>query len=96
MPTSESRASSPCRTLRTLGGSRVEIGLCFHGFCDGSIENKSKNNAIWVIVGRLTKFADFIAMASTWTLDQLVRAYLNEIIAYMGCIAYMGWCLIET
>jgi len=39
-----------------------------------------KNNAIWVIVDRLTKAAHFIAMRNTWTLDQLARAYLEEIV----------------
>jgi len=36
----ESGTSVSHRTLETLGGSRVEIGLYFHGFCDGIIENK--------------------------------------------------------
>ena len=40
-----------------------------------------KHNAIWVIVDRLTKSAHFIAMRNTWTLDQLARAYLEEIVS---------------
>ena len=43
-----------------------------------------KNNAIWVIVDRLTKTAHFIAMRNTWTLDQLARAYLEEIVRLHG------------
>jgi len=39
-----------------------------------------KHNSIWVIVDRLTKSAHFIAMKNTWTLDQLARAYLEEIV----------------
>jgi len=39
-----------------------------------------KNNVIWVIVDRLTKIAHFIAMRNTWTLDQLARAYPEEIV----------------
>ena len=39
-----------------------------------------KNNAIWVIMDRLTKMAHFIAMRNTWTLDQLPRACLQEIV----------------
>ena len=50
----------------------------------GLPKTRSKNNTICVIVDRLTKFAHFIAMASTWTLDQLVHAYLNEIIHLHG------------
>jgi len=41
---------------------------------------RQKNNAIWVIVDRLTNTAHFIAMRNTWTLDQLARAYLEEIV----------------
>jgi len=42
---------------------------------------RRKNNAIWgLIVDRLTKIAHFIAMRNTWTLDQLARAYLEEIV----------------
>ena len=43
-----------------------------------------KHNAIWVIVDRLTKSAHFIAMRNTWTLDQLARAYLEEIVRLHG------------
>ena len=43
-----------------------------------------KHDAIWVIVDRLTKSAHFIAMRNTWTLDQLARAYLEEIVQLHG------------
>jgi len=43
-----------------------------------------KNNAIWVIVVRLTKTAHFVAMRNTWTLDQLARAYMEEIVRLLG------------
>jgi len=43
-----------------------------------------KHNAIWVIVDRLTKSAHFIAMRNMWTLDQLARAYLKEIVRLYG------------
>jgi len=43
-----------------------------------------KNNAIWVIVDRLTKSAHFIAMRNTWALDQLARAYLMEVVQLHG------------
>jgi len=35
-------------------------------------------------VDRLTKTAHFIAMGNTWTLDQLARAYLEEIVRLHG------------
>ena len=43
-----------------------------------------KHNAIWVIVDRLMKSAHFIAVRNTWTLDQLARAYLEEIVWLHG------------
>ena len=39
-----------------------------------------KNNAIWVIVDRLIKTVHSMAIRNTWTLDQLARAYLEEIV----------------
>ena len=49
-------------------------------FVVGLSLTQGKNNAIWVIEDRLTKTAYFIAMRNTWTLDQLARAYLKEIV----------------
>ena len=43
-----------------------------------------KNNAIWVIVDRLMKSVHFIAIRNTWTLDQLARAYLEEVVRLHG------------
>jgi len=37
-----------------------------------------------VIVDRLTKSPRFIAMANTWTLDQLTGVYVNEIVPLHG------------
>jgi len=53
-------------------------------FVVGLPPTQKKNNAIWVIVDRLMKMAHFIAMRNTWTLDQLARAYLEEIIRLHG------------
>ena len=42
---------------------------------------RGKNNVVWVIGDRLTKSTHYIAVASTWTLDQQpARVYLNEIV----------------
>jgi len=49
-------------------------------FIVGVPPTQRKNNAIWVIVDRLTKMAHFVAIRNTWTLDQLARAYLDEIV----------------
>ena len=49
-------------------------------FVVGLPPTQRKNNMIWVIVDQLTKTAHFIAMKNTWTLDQLIRVYLEEIV----------------
>ena len=43
-----------------------------------------KNNAIWIFVDQLTKMTHFIAKRNTWTLDQLARAYREEIVRLHG------------
>ena len=63
------------------------MGFSFQGFCRGTAEDKAKNNAIWVIVDKLTKTAHFLAMANTWTLDQLAHAYLDGIVYLIECPA---------
>jgi len=60
------------------------MGLCVHGFVIGLGLTQRKHNAIWVIVDRLTKSAHFIAMRNMWTLDQLARACLEEIVRLHG------------
>jgi len=53
-------------------------------FVIGLSLTQQKHNSIWVIVDRLTKSAHFIAMKNTWTLDQLARAYVEEIVRLHG------------
>ena len=42
------------------------------------------HNAVWVIVGRLTKFAHFLAMQMTFTLEEFCRLYIREIVRLHG------------
>ncbi|GKE62123.1 putative reverse transcriptase domain-containing protein, partial [Tanacetum coccineum] len=44
----------------------------------------SGHDTIWVIVGRLTKFAHFIPMREDYKMDRLARLYLNELVARHG------------
>lgn len=53
-------------------------------FVMGLPKTRSKNNTIRAMLDRLSKFAHFIAMVSTWTLDQLTRAYLSGIVRMIG------------
>jgi len=50
----------------------------------GLLKTRGKNNAIRVIVDRLTKYAHFLATGNTRTLDQLPRAYVKGIVHLNG------------
>ena len=42
------------------------------------------NNAIWVIVDRLTKFAHFLSMKVNFSLERLAFLYVKEIVRMHG------------
>ena len=46
--------------------------------------NTGRNNAIWVIVDHLTKVAHFLPIREDYSLDQLVRIYIKEVIRLHG------------
>ena len=39
-----------------------------------------KNDAVWVIVNRLTKSAHFLVVQMTFTLEEFCRLYIQEIV----------------
>ena len=49
-------------------------------FISGLPKTPRGMNKIWVIVDRLTKAAIFIPMKETWTMDQLARAYIDNVV----------------
>lgn len=53
-------------------------------FVGGLPLTRSGKDKIWVIVDRLTKTVRFIAMKETWTMDQLARAYIHQVVKYHG------------
>ena len=42
------------------------------------------HDAIWVIVDRLTKSAHFLPIRETYSMEQLARLYMNEIVTRHG------------
>ena len=42
------------------------------------------HDAVWVIVGRLTKSAHFLAVRMTFTLERFCRLYIREIVRLHG------------
>ena len=45
-----------------------------------------KHNAVWVIVDRLTKLAHFMVVRMTFTLEELCRLYIQEIVRLHGVL----------
>ena len=53
-------------------------------FMTGLPRGKKGNDAIWVVVDRLTKSALFLPMKMTDSVDKLVKLYVNEVIRLHG------------
>ena len=44
-------------------------------------------DAIWVIVDRVTKYAHFLAIHSTFSLDRLAKLYIDEIVKLLWSVS---------
>jgi len=53
-------------------------------FVGGLPLTRSGKDKIWVIVDRLTKTARFIAIKDTWTMTQLTKAYVSQVVKHHG------------
>ena len=53
-------------------------------FVSGLPKSLGGNDAVWVIVDRLTKLAHFLPILSTFTLDKLTSLYVKEIVRLHG------------
>ncbi|WRX23435.1 Integrase [Theobroma cacao] len=53
-------------------------------FILGLPRTQSGNDAIWVIVDRWTKFAHFLAIHSTYSIEKLAKLYIDEIVRLHG------------
>ncbi|KAM0017120.1 putative nucleotidyltransferase, Ribonuclease H [Helianthus debilis subsp. tardiflorus] len=47
-------------------------------------KTRKGNDTIWVIIDRLTKSAHFLPMKETFSMDQLAKLYVNEIVSLHG------------
>ncbi|XP_069144557.1 uncharacterized protein [Solanum lycopersicum] len=63
-------------------------------FVVGLLRTRRQHNSIWVIVDRLTKCSDFIAVKSTYRTKDYARIYIDEILRWHGIplsiISYRG------
>lgn len=46
------------------------------------LKQKSGNDALWVIVDRLTNSSRFIPMNYRWEMEQLARAYIKYVVRF--------------
>ena len=51
-------------------------------FAIGLPRTRTGYDAIWVIVDQLTKLAHFLAIRYNFSLDRLVKLYINEIVKF--------------
>jgi hypothetical protein len=62
----------------------MEVGDDHHGFRVGISQRRKGNDAIWVIVDRLTKSALFLPIKMTDSVDKLAKIYINEVVRLHG------------
>ena len=62
----------------------MEVGARHDGFCDHLPQTPQGNDAVWVIVDRLTKSAHFLAVRMTFTLERFCSLYIREIVRLHG------------
>jgi hypothetical protein len=60
------------------------MGGYFYGFVTELPRGKKGNDAIWVVVDRLTKNLFFFPMKMTNSVDKLAKLYVNEVIRLHG------------
>jgi hypothetical protein len=53
-------------------------------FVSGLFRGKRGNDAIWIIVDRLTKSALFLPVKMTDQVDKLAKIYVNEVVRLYG------------
>ena len=70
----------PLGTLQPLPIPESKWEHIIMDFVIGLTHTRSGYDAIWVIVDRLTKSTHFLAIRNNFSLDRLVRLYINEII----------------
>nr|GFB41864.1 reverse transcriptase domain-containing protein [Tanacetum cinerariifolium] len=76
--------SEAIRLTGTARNSYVVMGKNNNGFHHKLPKTSNGHGTIWVIVGRLTKFAHFIPTRETNSMETLTRLYIKEIVSRHG------------
>ena len=74
----------PSGLLQQLPISEWKWDMIVKDFISGLSRTSSGYDAIWVIVDRLTKTAQFLPIKKTYSTDRLARLYVNRIIYLHG------------
>jgi len=83
---SKDRTPKTCRGITIIIDLEMEMGGYFYRLCDGITSGKKGNDAIWVVVDQLTKFALFFPMKMIDSVDKLAKLYVNEVIRLHGVL----------
>ena len=74
----------PGGPLQSLEIPRKKWEIITIDFVTGLPKSSKGNNAIWVVVNRLTKTAHFLPYKTGMTLDGMARLYMKEIVRLHG------------
>ncbi|EOX94089.1 Uncharacterized protein TCM_003206 [Theobroma cacao] len=74
----------PAGTLQSLPVPEWKWEHVTMDFVLGLPRTQRGKDAIWVIVDRLTKFAHFLAVHSTYSIEKLAQLYIDEIVRLHG------------
>ena len=55
-------------------------------FVSGLPKSSRGNDAVWVIINRLTKSTHFLLIRTTFTLDKLASLYVKEVVKLHGVL----------
>ena len=65
-------------------GANLEVRAIKMDFVVGLPMSKKQLDSIWVIVDRITKFAQFVLVKSNYTTEDYARIYIDEIVRWHG------------
>ena len=80
----KAKHQKPTKTLQPLPIPKWKWEYITMDFVVDLPHTQTSHNTIRVIVDRLTKFAHFLAIHCTFSLDRLVRLYIDEIVKLHG------------
>ena len=76
----------PAETLQPLPKPKWKWEHITIDFVFNLPRTQTRHNAIWVLVDRLTKSTNFLAIHSTFSFERLDKLYINEIVKFHGVL----------